>query len=112
TYFGGTQVYYDPFFRIRRTVPPIGSPLTLDYQGLVTTTRVQGIQGGSIASPSLVSSKTTQTTDIYGRLVETDSYNSTGASDVFLTGTILSYDALDRLTQGTTKQGEADATGV
>jgi len=69
TYDASGNVYVDPFLRIRKTVGADGATALKSYKGLVTTTTVQGIQGGTASAPIPFNSVTTETTDIFGRLV-------------------------------------------
>lgn len=66
-YAGGIQAF-DPLFRVRRVVGPDGSITVSDHAGLVSTTTVQGIQGGTISVPALISSTSKRQMDIFGRV--------------------------------------------
>ncbi|HEV8242914.1 MAG TPA: RHS repeat-associated core domain-containing protein [Candidatus Polarisedimenticolia bacterium] len=69
TYGGSATVYVDPFLRVRKTIAADGATTLTSYQGLVTTRTVQGIQSGSVASPTTIDSVTVSTADVLGRLI-------------------------------------------
>ena len=63
-------VAVDPFRRVHRVIAPDGSQSRRDYQGLVTTRTTVGVQGGTVAQPSLFDQVVTETEDIFGRVTE------------------------------------------
>ncbi|NMC00233.1 MAG: hypothetical protein GYA35_08140 [Thermoanaerobaculaceae bacterium] len=80
-----SSLYLDPFLRTRYILKPDGGWTKNDYNGLITTTTIYGIQSIS----GLINSATIYTKDIFGRLISV--IPPEGASATY------TYNSLDQL---------------
>jgi len=102
--FPGLTSGFDPLSRVRRTIRPDGSVMTTEFQGLTSTSVVSNIRSGPIGLvPSSISSKMKQIADIFGRVIETESFQVSGATEQFIVGAVNDYDYMDHLSRSRTK---------